>query len=89
MFHLRKPDINSSTVFPMDLAQKVCVDFTCKGKECTKENCTHLHPCQARDLDRAMVKAIGHHFATTKKGLLSEYHFRREELPADVLAILG
>ena len=32
LFHLRNPDINSSTVIPMDLAQKVCVDFTCKGK---------------------------------------------------------
>ena len=68
---------------------KVCVDFTCKGKECIRENCTHLHPRQARDLDRETVKAIGRHFATTKKGWLSEYHFCREELPANVLAMLG
>ena len=89
MFHLRNPEINSSTIFPRDLAQRVCVDFTCKGKECIRENCTHLHPRQARDLDRAMVKAIGRHFATTKKGWLSDFHFRREKFPADVLAMLG
>ena len=89
LFHISNPDINSSAVFPRDLAQKVCVDFTCKGKECIRENCTHLHPCQARDLDRARVEAIGHHFATTKQGWLSEYHFCREELPANVLAMLG
>jgi len=89
MLHLWNPAINSSSVFPKDLAQKVCVDFTCKGKECIRENCTHLHPRQARDLDKATVEAIGRHFATSKKGCLSDYHFCREELPADVLAMLG
>ena len=89
MFHLRTPDINSSDVFPKDLAQKVCVDFTCEGKECIRENYTHLHPHQARDLERATVEAIGRHFATSEKGWLSKYHFCREELLADVLAMLS
>ena len=68
---------------------KVCVDFTCKGKECIRGNCTYLHPRQARDLERAVVEAIGRHFATTKKGWLSEYHFCSEELLANVKAMLG
>jgi hypothetical protein len=89
LFYLRYPNARSSDVFPRDLDQKVCIDFACKGKECLREAYTFLHPRVARDLTRTTVKAIAKNFATTKKGWLSKYHFRREMLPADVMAMLG
>ncbi len=77
-------------VFPQDLAKKICVDFTCKGRECTKEFCTLIHSRNPRDMDKNLVIAIGRNFATAKKGWLSAYHFRDETaLPADVKAMMG
>ena len=90
MFYLRSPESRTTDVFPRDLAQKVCVDFTCKGRECTREPCSFMHPCNPRDMDRATVEAIARNFATTKKGWLSDYHYRNETtLPADVKAMIG
>ena len=48
-----------------------------------------MHPRNARDMARAMVEAIARNFAATKKGWLSNYHFRRETIPEDVTAMLG
>ena len=68
LFYLGNPDASNPNVFPKDLLEKVCMDFTCKGRECVRDNCKFLHPCQARGLDRKTVEAIGRNFATTKKG---------------------
>ena len=89
LFYLRNPNASALNVLPMDLAEKFFVDFFCKGKECIRDNCTHLPPCLANDLNLQTVEAIGHSFAATKKGWLSEYHFRRVTLPANVTAMLG
>jgi hypothetical protein len=40
MFFLSKPDMKASDVFPKGMAELVCLDFTCKGRECTRENCS-------------------------------------------------
>jgi hypothetical protein len=41
-------------------------------------------------MDKNAVIAIGRNFAKTKKGWLSEYHFRHEtSLPEGVLAMMG
>jgi hypothetical protein len=37
MFYLRNPESRATDIFPRDLTQKVCVDFTCKGRECTRK----------------------------------------------------
>ena len=87
--HLRNPKSRALDVFPKDLAQKVCVNFVCKGRECTKEPCSFMHPRYPRDMKRATVEAIAQNFATTKKGWLSNYHCCRETLPADVTTMLG
>jgi hypothetical protein len=50
MFFLSKPDMKASDVFPKGMAESVCVDFTCKGRECTRENCTFVHPRKVGDL---------------------------------------
>ena len=90
MFYLNNAEALATDIFPRDLAQKVCADFTCKGKECTREPCSFMHPCNPREMDKATVKAIARNFATTKKGWLSDYHFRNKTtLPADVKAMIG
>jgi hypothetical protein len=40
MFYLINVDLLATDIFPRDLDQKVCPDFTCKGKECTREPCS-------------------------------------------------
>ena len=89
MFYLRNTKLRISEVFPKDLAQKVCVGFVCKGRECPREPCSFMHPRNPRYMTRATVEAIAQNFAATKKSWLSDYHFRRETLPADVTAMLG
>ena len=90
MFYLRNAEVRATDIFPRDLAQKVCADFTCKAKECTRESCSFMHPRNPRDMDKVTFEAIALNFATTKKGWLSDYHFGNETtLPADVKAIVG
>ena len=36
MFYLKNAEARVTDIFPQDLAQKVCADFTCKGRECTR-----------------------------------------------------
>jgi hypothetical protein len=90
MFYLLNPEATGVDAFPKDIESKVCLNFTCRGKECTRENCPFKHPRNARDMEKDAVIAIARNFAKTKKGWLSEYHFRHETgLPADVLAMMG
>jgi hypothetical protein len=90
MFYLHNPEAGGSDLFPQNMECKVCVDYTCKGRECTREACPFKHPRNARELDTSAAIAIGRNFAKTKKGWLSEYHFRHETaLPADVQAMMG
>ena len=58
MLYLRNVELRVTDLFPRDLAQKVCADFTCKGKECVRETRSFMHPRNPRDMDRATVKAI-------------------------------
>ena len=90
MFYLKNAETRAMDIFPRDMAQKVCADYTCKERECTREACTFLHPRNPRDIDKVTVIAIARNFATTKKGWLSNYHFRNEtSLPAEVKAMMG
>jgi hypothetical protein len=69
----------------------VCVDFSCKGRECTRENCTFLHPRKVRDMSKETVNAIGDHFLERKVGYFNEWHFMqvKDELPAKYKKLLG
>ena len=49
----------------------------------------HSIACFPKDLRRQTVEAIGCYFAESKKGWLSNYHFRKEAFPADSTAMLG
>jgi hypothetical protein len=49
-----------------------------------------MHPCNPRDMDKVTVIEIAWNFSKTKKGWLSNYHFRNEKtLPEDVKAMMG
>ena len=90
MFYLKNPESRATDIFPQDLAKKICVDFTCKGRECMREFCTFIHPRNPRDMDKNTVVSIDRNFATTKEGWLSNYHFRNEtNLPDNIKAMMG
>jgi hypothetical protein len=74
IFFLSRPDMKASDVFPKFMAESVCVDFTCKGRECTRENCTFVHPRKVGDLKKETVNAIGEHFLE-KRFWFNEWHF--------------
>ncbi len=44
MFFLSKPNMKATDVFPKGMAELVCANFTCRGRGCTREDCTFLHP---------------------------------------------
>ena len=89
MFYLKNTNMRAADVFPKDLAEKVCVDFTCKSRECTKEGCTMKHPRWPRDLAKETNESIARHFETGKHGWCSDYHYRNYDMPADLNKIMG
>ena len=44
MFYLKNAETRPTDVFPQDLAEKICVDFNCKERECTRDPCPFKHP---------------------------------------------
>jgi hypothetical protein len=82
-------DIRATDIFPKDLPTKICADFTCNGRECTRENCPYSHPRNARELT-VETAAIICHFSWEKIGWLNKWHFMKlGELPVDVKALVG
>jgi hypothetical protein len=90
MFFLTRNNIKAIDIFPRDLPTKICADFTCKGRECSRETCPYSHPRNARELTAETIAAIAHHFSSKKIGWLNEWHFMKTaHLPADVKALVG
>ena len=90
MFFLTRNNIKAIDIFPKDLPTKICADFTCKGRECTRESCPYSHPRNARELPTDTIAAIARHFSTKKIGWLNEWHFMKlAHLPPDVKALVG
>jgi hypothetical protein len=90
MFFLTKHDIKATDIFPKDLSTKICADFTCKGGECTRENCPYSHPRNACKLTAETIAAIVRHFSLKKIRWLNKWHFiKLGHLPADVKALVG
>jgi hypothetical protein len=83
MFFLSKPDMKATDVFPKGMAESMCADFTCKGRGCTREDCTFLHPMKVSDMKKETINAIGNHFLEKKVGWFNEWHFLKamNELP--------
>ncbi len=90
MFFLTRNDIKATDVFPKDLPTKICANFTCKGRECTRDSCPYSHPRNARELPADIIAAIAPHFSTKKIGWLNEWHFMKlAHLPPNVNALVG
>jgi hypothetical protein len=91
MFFLSRSDMKASDVFPKSMAELVCVNFTCKGRECTRENCTFLHPRKVGDLKKETVNAIGEHFLKKRVGWFNEWHFLKvmSKLPKKFKQLMG
>jgi hypothetical protein len=62
MFHLLNASSKPLDIFPKDMPEKLCRNFTCKGKECNKANCDFAHPWKASELKRKTIIAITNHF---------------------------
>jgi hypothetical protein len=62
MFYLRNASINPLDIFPKDMPEKLCVNFTRMGKECNNANYDFAHPRKASELKRKMIIAIANHF---------------------------
>jgi hypothetical protein len=90
MFFLTRNNIKAIDIFPKDLPTKICADFTCKSRECTRESCPYSHPKKARELPTDTISAIARHFSTKKIGWLNEWHFMKlAHLPPNVKAHVG
>jgi hypothetical protein len=89
MFHLRNPTINPADIFPKDMLEKLCGNFTCKGKERTNTNCDFAHPRKALELKRKTIILIANHFIKKDVGWFNEYHFRRMPNITGVKKLLG
>jgi hypothetical protein len=72
MFFLHKPDMKAVEIFPKDMPETVCAGFTCKGRECTRENCAFKHLRKIGKLEKETINAIGNHFLQKGIGWLNE-----------------
>jgi hypothetical protein len=77
MFYLRYPSINPADIFPKDMPEKLCANFTCKGKECTNTDCNFSHPRKASGLKCKTIILIANHFIKKDVGRFNKYHFMR------------
>ncbi len=77
MFYLCNPSINPADIFPNDMPKMICVNFTCKGKECNNTKYDFAHPRKALELKRKTIIAIANNFIKKDVGWFNEYHFMR------------
>ena len=90
MFYLKNPNTTPSDIFPKDMPEKICANFTCKGKECTNANCDFTHPRRASEMKRETILAIAGHFEKKDIGWFNEYHFMKmPDMTAEVKKLLG
>ena len=76
MFHLKVPDSTRTDTFPPGVKDRICVNFTCKGRECNNSTCTpSMHPRRPLNMNKEDVEAIAKHFKAKDIGWLSAYHF--------------
>jgi hypothetical protein len=89
MFYLTKPDSPHPNTFPPGVKEKICLDFTCKGRECLVYPCPLKHPRRSKDMEKADVEAIALHFKKFKSGWLSGFHFKSYGLSQEAETMLG
>jgi hypothetical protein len=77
MFYLRCPSIYPVEISPKDMQEKLCANFTCKGKECTNTNCDFADPRKSSELKHKTIILIANHFIEKDVGWFNKYHFMR------------
>jgi len=91
MFILKNPEMELSKVFSLDLSQKLCAAFMCKGKECTRPRgqCAFLHHARPADLAPADLNAIIAKFRAEGTGWLNKHVFAGFQLNPCQALLLG
>ncbi len=77
IFYLCNTLINPSDVFPKDMPNKNCFNFTCKGEECNNVNCNFIHPRRPSEFKCETILAIANHFTKRDLGWFNKYHFMK------------
>jgi hypothetical protein len=90
MFFLKRNNIKATDVFPKDIPTKICANFTCKGRECTRDSPAHAATLGMLANYPQTLAAITRHFSTKKIGWLNECHFMKlAHPPPNVKALVG
>ena len=90
MFFVANPSTKATDIFPKDMPDKLCADFTCKGRECTRDTCSFKHPRSAKELQKETIVMIAKHFASKGVGWFNAWHFSQvDDLPAEATPLLG
>jgi hypothetical protein len=78
LFYLKDPSMDTSKVFPPNLSQKICVNFTCKGRKCSRPRgqCSFAHPVKPGDISEQDLAAIIAHFHEMNHGWLNKHVFK-------------
>jgi hypothetical protein len=77
MFYLHYASINPADIFPKDMPETLCANFTCMEKERNNTICDFAHPRKASELKHKTIIAIANHFIKKDMGWFNEYHFMR------------
>ena len=72
VFYLKDPAAKGQ-IFPSTMEQKLCAYYTCKGRQCTTENCAFLHPKNNGEITNTTWKQVCAHFEKTKIGWINEW----------------
>jgi len=72
VFYLKDPAAKGQ-IFPSTMEQKLCAYYTCKGRQCTTENCTFVHPKNNGEITNTTWKQVCAHFEKTKLGWINEW----------------
>ena len=78
MFYLVDSSMEAAKVFPANLSQKICVNFTCKGRKCARARgqCSFTHPVKPADITAQDLDAIVAHFYEVNHGWLNKHVFK-------------
>ena len=72
IFYLKDPEAKGP-VFPPAMDQKLCAYFTCKGRQCSNDNCSFFHPKNNDDITTNTLEQVCDHFEKTKIGWVNEW----------------
>lgn len=72
IFYLKDPEAKGP-VFPPGMDQKLCAYFTCKGRQCSNDNCSFFHPKNNDDITTNTLEQVCDHFEKTKIGWVNEW----------------